>query len=155
MTCARTLLCGGALLAAGCSSQWFEVTSNNDIVRTDIVIRTEPAGATLTFDGVRQIKPTPIRLPVEYDHIETLYERQANYGSRMREGMSGFVEVLAFPVWGIASFFHYRNETRRHTYGGNIHTILAEMTGRDDAQATVTLEGEAEHPVTLKLLKSK
>ena len=140
-----------ALVAAGCTTQWYEVNSYPDIARTDLVIRTEPSGALLIFDGRREEKSSPVRLPVEYDHVETLYERQYSDGTRMREGMNPILQVLTFPVWGIASFFHYREELHRHTYGNNVHTILAAKSGYEEAEETVTLEGEAEHPVTLQL----
>jgi len=147
---------GAASLAAlgGCSSQWFQVYAHPDIARTDLVVRTEPAGATVVLvaeDGAKRQEVAPFRVPIEYDHVETMYERQNNYGSQMREGMSPVVQVLTFPVWGIASFIHFREEKRRHEYGHNKFAATAFASGRADAEETIVLEGEAEHPVTLKL----
>ncbi len=152
-----------AALAAGCNSQWFPGFSHSDIARTDVVIRTEPPGATIVMtrvdassqasspDTLRLPTPSPVRQPIEYDHVETLYERQNNYGAQMREGMHPVVQVLTFPVWAVASFFHFREEKHRHEYGNNKYVVTAQMPGRDDAEQSIVLEGEAEHPVLLKL----
>ena len=142
-------------LAAGCSSQWYAGNSKRDIARTDVIIHTQPEGATVVFDGHAQPEPSPIKIPVEYDHVETVWERQSNYGTRMLDGMNPIVAVLTFPVWAVASFFHYREDTRRHEYGGNSHVISAYIPGRDEAQETITLEGEAQVTVNLSLPLSK
>jgi hypothetical protein len=44
---------------------------------------------------------------------------------------------------------------KRHEYGGNIHTISTFLPGYDDTSQTITLEGEADHPVDITLVKSK
>lgn len=147
----RRVLPAAALLAAGCSSQWYPGVQHSDVARTDVVIHTVPEGATIEFGGRRQSAPSPIRVPVNYDHTVTMYERQSNHGASMREGMSPVVQVLTFPVWAIASFFHYREEMKRHEYGGNVHEIVARLAGYAEARQTVRLEGEAEVPVTLTL----
>jgi hypothetical protein len=88
---------------------------------------------------------------VNYNHVETVWERQTNAGITMREGMSPVVKVLTFPVWAIASIFHSSEEIRRHEYGNNVHTVTAYCPGHDEAQETIKLEGEAEHEVRLVL----
>lgn len=144
-----------AVLAAGCSSQWYPGFSKADVARTDVIVRTEPEGATVLFNGVVQKQVSPIRIPVDYDHVETVYERQTNAGLAMREGMSPLAQVLTFPVWAVASFFHYSEDVRRHEYGNNVHTVSAYAPGRDEVQETIRLEGEAEREVRLVLPVSK
>ena len=151
------------LVAGGCSSQWYPGYAHPNIARTDVVIRTEPSGATIVMTRVgesgqpwtvesRKLQSvSPVRQPIEYDHVETLYERQQNYGADMREGMHPVLQVLTFPVWAVASFFHFRQEKRRHEYGNNKFVVMAYLPDREDAEETIVLEGEAEHPVLLKL----
>jgi len=152
-----------AALACGCSSQWYAGAEHSDIARTDVVIRTEPTGAKLVmtrFNSADSTTPlevkelpghSPVNQPIEYDHTDTLYERQSNYGAHMREDMSTVVQILTFPVWAVASFFHYRDEKHRHQYGNNAFTVSAHLPGRENAEVKVVLEGEAEHPVLLLL----
>jgi hypothetical protein len=152
-----------AALACGCSSQWFEGYEHSDIAHTDVVIRTEPSGAQIymtllespnthttvearLLDGL-----SPVRQPIEYDHVDTLWERQQNYGSNMREQMGTIAQILTFPVWAVASLFHYREEKHRHEYGSNTFLVTAHVKGREDAETTIVLEGEAEKRVLLKL----
>ena len=150
----RALACL-ALLAAGCSSQWYPGVTHSDIARTEIVIRSDPTGAVITFDGRQQPSPAPIRIPVEYSHSDTLYERQSNHGAAMRESMAWPFQILTFPVWMVASFFHFKEELRRHEYGGNVHVIDAHLPGYDDERVNITLEGQGELPVDVKMAKSK
>ncbi len=149
------VLASAAILAAGCSSQWYPGFAKADVAHTDVVVRTEPAGATVLFNGVEQSAKSPIRIPVKYNHVETVWVRQTNAGITMREGMSPLVQVLTFPVWLVASFFHSAEEIRRHEYGGNVHTVGAYSAGHDETQETIKLEGEAEHEVRLVLPKTK
>jgi hypothetical protein len=144
-----------ATLAAGCTSQWYPGVSHHDIARTDVVISSEPAGASLEFDGKKLEAPAPVRLPVEYTHTETQYERQSNYGISMRKDMSTPVAILTFPIWAVASLFHYKEQLRRHDYGGNVHVITAFVHGYDEGREEIKLEGEAEKVVTFKLVKSR
>jgi hypothetical protein len=144
-----------ALLAAGCTSQWYEGPSTRDVVLTDVVIHTEPEGADILVDDVKQTARSPIRLPVRYDHTATIWERQTNAGRQMREDMGPVMTILTCPVWLVASLFHEKEELLRHTYEGNVHNVTALMPGRDQADLTVTLKGEAEKVVTLKLVPSK
>jgi hypothetical protein len=144
-----------ALAAAGCTSQWYEGPSTRDVVTTDVVVHTEPEGATILFNGKEQKAPSPIRVPVRYDHTTTMWERQTNAGESMREGMGTLTTILTFPIWGIASFFHSKEEVLRHTYEGGTHQVTALLPGYDQADETVTLKGEAEKTVTIPLVKSK
>lgn len=143
------------LLLGGCRSQWYPGVAHHDIVRTNVLIRTEPPGARIRFNGKEMSAPSPIRVPVDYDHYETMYERQTNAGADMREGQSTLTQVVTAPVWLAASAVHHGEEVRRHEYAGNQHEISAWLPGYEEAVVTVTLEGEAEHPVTLKLERTK
>jgi len=148
-------LAGVAAMAAGCQSQWVGGMTRTDIARTDVIIKTTPPGALIFFNDKKQSAPAPIRIPVEYTHVVTVYDRQNNYGAHMREGMSTVVTVLTFPVWAVASLFHYDEQMLRHEYGGNTHTITTYLAGYDDTAQTITLEGEADHPVDITLVRSK
>jgi hypothetical protein len=150
---AAFLVAAVALSAAGCQSQWVPGVRREDIARTDVVVTTTPAGATIFFNDKKMIAPSPIRIPVEYTHAETMWERQSNYGARMREDMSTVVTVLTFPVWGIASFFHFTEKRMRHEYGGNVHHITTYLPGYEDSEETITLQGEADRAVELPLVK--
>ncbi len=141
-------------LAAACTSQWYPGIEHTERVRTDVVIRSDPSGAVITFNGKQQA-PAPILIPVVYDHTETLYERQSNYGARMREDMSPVVEVLTFPIWLIPSFFHFTEQRRVHSYENNKHVVSAYLEGYDEAVQEITLEGQERFPVDVKLVKSK
>jgi len=135
---------------AACQSQWYLEVENAEVVTTEVVVRTSPAGAHVAFDGVRQGQ-APIRIPVEYFHTQQLWSRQNNQGARMREDMSTPVQILTFPVWGIASFFHYTEDARRHVYSAHRHVVSAALKGRQEASRDVVLEGEAEYVVDLEL----
>ncbi len=151
MRSAAPLTLVAAAVAGGCTSQWFPGYAHPDIAKTDLVIHTEPTGATLLMDGTKLGKPAPVRLPIEYAHVDTLYERQSNYGVQMREDMGPVLTVLTFPVWLVASFFHFTEQKHRHTYGHNTFVVTAYAPGREDAEITVVLEGEAEKQIVLKL----
>ena len=144
-----------ALLAAGCTSQWYEGPSTRDSVLTNVVIHTDPEGAEILVNDVKQKAKSPIRLPVRYDHIATIWERQTNAGRQMRDGMGPVLTILTFPVWMVASLFHEKEELVRHTYEGNVHDVTALMPDRDQADVTVTLQGEAEKVLTIPLVLSK
>jgi hypothetical protein len=139
-----------ALALAGCQTQWFLEGETSDIVETRVRVDTDPAGAWVSFNGVAQAK-APVIIPVLYDHTEQLWARQSNEGARMRDGMSTVVQIVTFPVWAVASLFHFREDKRRHVYGGNQHTVSAAMRGRLEAYQALELEGEAEVEVRLVL----
>ena len=149
------LVLGAALLAAGCTSQWYEGPSTRDTVTTNVVVHTEPEGAVILVNDVQQKAASPIRIPVRYDHFATMWERQTNAGQQMRAGMGPVLKILTCPVWLIASVFHEKEEILRHTYEGNVLNVTALMPGRDQADATLTLKGEAEKTLTLPLVPSK
>lgn len=144
-----------ALLAAGCTSQWYEGPATEDYVTTNVVIHTDPEGAEILFNDVVQKAKSPLRIPVRYGHAATIWERQTNAGTKMREGMGPVLTVITFPVWLVASVFHQKEEIVRHTYEDNVHTVTALMPGRDQADQTLTLKGEAEMTVNLPLVKSR
>jgi hypothetical protein len=144
-----------ALFAAGCTSQWYEGPSTRDSVTTNVVVHTEPEGAVIVVNDVQQRANSPIRIPVRYDHFATTWERQTNAGQQMRAEMGPVMKILTCPVWLVASVFHEKEEILRHTYEGNVLTVTALMPGRDQADATVTLKGEAETSLTLTLVPSK
>lgn len=155
MKLVRLAIVLSAVSLASCTSQWYPGSAVRDIAKSDIVIRSEPPGATILFNGKRQPSPAPIRIPVEYSHSETLYERQTNSGVAMRESMGPVLSIVLFPVWMVASLFHYKEDVRRHEYGGNHHVIDAHLLGYDDLREEITLEGQSEFPVTLTLTKSR
>ena len=142
------------LLLAGCQSQWFLVTQRNDLVTTDLLVRTEPTGAPVSFNGV-EMERAPFRLPVEYDHEEKLYERQTNVGAQLREDWGTVGTIIGFPIWGPASAFHRTEERRVHVYGRNRHVISASLGGYDEAWQELVLEGEDEIEVSLELKRSE
>jgi hypothetical protein len=160
---ARAAALAALLVAGGCSSQWYPGYAHPTIARTDVIVRTEPSGAEIYMSHleesgygvaseVRKLpSPSPVRQPIDYDHVETQYQRQSNYGAKIREDMHPVLQVLTFPVWAVASFFHFREEKRRHEYGNNKFIVTAYMPGREQADKTIVLEGEAEHPVFLEL----
>lgn len=130
--------CAAAAALGGCHSQWYQEGSRTEIVRTDVVVRTEPAGATVYFNGKRMDR-APVRIPVEYDHTIEQWVRQSN----------------ASPSWSpTAILTHAKEEMKRHVYEGNRHKVTASMDGYDDATSDLLLEGEAEVDVVLKLSRS-
>lgn len=155
MSAAKLLSAVCALALAGCSSQWYPGNEVHDIARTDLYIESEPSNATVVFDGKTLPETTPLLMPIEYDHTITQYERQTNAGQAMRESMSLPVAIIATPVWLIASFFHSKETMKRHQYGGNKHVVSAYLPGHDDAQETITLEGEAKKTLRFVLPVSK
>jgi hypothetical protein len=146
---------GAALLAAGCTSQWYEGPKTEDSVTTNVVIRTVPEGATIVFDDQELSARTPMRIPVRYDHAATTWERQTNAGQQMRDGMGPVLTIITCPIWLVASVFHEKEEVLRHTYEGNVHTVTALLPGHDQADENLTLKGEAEKTVTITLVPSK
>lgn len=141
-----------ALAAAGCRSQWYMTVEHSEIVRTDVVVRTEPTGATVAFDG-RVQDTAPLRIPVDYEHSTQQWERQTNAGAAIRENTGIIGTILLFPIWIPASFFHTREEAKRHVYGANRHVVAARLQGFDDAEQAIELGGEAQVEVVLKLTK--
>ena len=142
----------GALLLTGCKSQWYQQHEVHNLVTTEVMLRSEPPGATIQWENV-SIGKTPARLPVEYDHTEQLWTRQVNQGELMREDMGPVVKVLTFPIWGIASFFHTTQDRRRHVYGGNEFTVRMTLPGYQDAERQVQLQGEDEVDISMRLEK--
>jgi hypothetical protein len=155
MRAARGTLLALPLLAAGCQTQWYSVGTTRDVVRTDVVIRTRPPGAEIRFDDKLMSAKSPIRIPVEYDHAETLYERQTNYGADLREDKGTLAQVLLAPLWIPMSLFHHRQELRRHEYGGHLHTVAASLEGYAPTSAAITLDGESERTVQFDLVRAK
>ncbi|MCE9636194.1 MAG: hypothetical protein K8T90_10870 [Planctomycetes bacterium] len=143
-------LCAAA--TAGCQSQWYMTVEHAEVVRTDVVVRTEPTGATVSFDG-RVQDAAPLRIPVDYEHSTQQWERQTNAGARMRESTGVIGTILLFPIWLPASFFHSREEMKRHVYGLNRHVVSAQMQGYEAAEQQIELEGEAQVEVSLKLTR--
>jgi hypothetical protein len=120
-----------ALGAAGCQSQWYLGPQQHDLVTTNVLVRTEPPGAFVAFNGVEQAK-APVRIPVEYNHVEQMWTRQTN----------------------TLLLFHHAEDRRRHVYGENRHTVSAHLPGHDDAEQVLVLEGEDEIEVLLRLQPS-
>lgn len=141
-----------ALLAAGCQSQWVQENEHSEIVRTDLLVRTEPTGA-LVFLNRRRMDAAPVRIPIEYEHVTQQWFRQSNYGAQLRESWGPVGTILGFPIWLPASFFHGTQEMKRHVYASNVHVVAAELEGYYRAEATVELHGEEQKDVTLTLTR--
>ena len=146
----RVFALAGALLLTGCQSQWIFQHKVDNLITTDVLIQSDPAGGSIQWDNVG-IGRTPVRLPVEYYHSEQLWSRQSNYGASMRQDMGAIVTVLTFPVWAIASIGHFTEDRRRHVYGNNRFTVKVEKTGYTPTERTVELEGEDEVSVSVRL----
>lgn len=142
-------LAAAGTAAAGCQSQWYLQQEHEQIVRTEVLVRTEPSGATVWFDKTR-IDTSPVVIPVEYAYTTEQWERQTNMGAVYREQWGIVGTILLFPIWIPASFFHTREEMKRHVYAGNRHEIRA-TTQAAEASQTVELAGEARIEVTLTL----
>lgn len=147
---ARFVKVTGLLLLSACQSQYYLQHDESEIVTTNVLVETAPTGAWVAFDGVRQAK-SPVRIPVEYTHTEQLWSRQSNHGAKMREEWSTVGVILGFPIWGVASFFHYKEDVRRHVYSNNHHEVTATMKGRQEHTRTLDLNGEEEIRVELEL----
>ena len=138
-----------ALTATGCQSQWYLQQEHEQVVRTEVLVRTDPTGATVWFDKTR-IDTSPVVIPVEYAYTTEQGERQTNVGAQMREDLGIVGTILLFPIWIPASFFHTRDEMKRHVYGSNRHVISA-RTDAAQAEQTIELAGETRVEVTIAL----
>lgn len=139
-----------ATAAGGCQSQWFYETAHSEVVRTDVVVRTSPTGALVFLNGTR-MDTAPIRIPVAYEHVTEQWFRQSNYGARIRESTGVWGTILLFPIWLPASLIHGTQEMKRHVYNGGRLSIAARMDGREPADRTIDIQGEAEVEVLLEL----
>ena len=139
-----------AVATPGCAAPWYRQGDSKYIVLTYVVADTDPPGAMVTFDGV-QMDRAPVRIPVEYDHVEEHWARQSNYGVKIREDTGTLGTILLFPIWIPASIVQFREDLVRHTYGGNRHTVAAWADGHLDASQEITLEGEEQVDVNLHL----
>ncbi|MCG3134403.1 MAG: hypothetical protein HMLKMBBP_01709 [Planctomycetes bacterium] len=145
---ARALLLAVPFAASACQTPWVEDGRAEDVVETNVVIRSEPSGAMIHFNGKRQ-DAAPIRIPVRYPHVTEQWARSSNFGASIREGTGVVGTILLLPIWIPASFVQYRETIKRHRYGGNVHVIRATFADRTEREETVTLDGEAEVTVTL------
>jgi hypothetical protein len=141
----------GLLCLPACQTQFFLQHDQSDLVTTNVLVESVPTGGWVSFDGVGQAA-APVRIPVQYTHTEQVWSRQTNHGASMRENWSTVGVVLGFPIWGIASFFHYTETVRRHVYSGNRHEVTATMKGRSERTRTLELQGEDEIRVELELV---
>lgn len=137
-----------AVLAAGCQTSWVMDDARQETVETQVVIRSEPTGAMIRFNGRKQ-DAAPIRIPVRYTHQTEQWARSSNYGASIRESTGIVGTLLLIPVWLPASFVQFRDQMKRHTYGGNEHVVLGTFADGSESERTVKLEGEAEVTVTL------
>ena len=135
------LAAAGALLLAGCQSQYYLQNESANLLTTDVVIHTEPSGADIRWNDVA-IGKSPLKMPVEYDHVEQVWTRQQNVGARLREDWGTFGTIVGFPIWIPASFFHETQDIRKHVYGHNEFEVTPRMRGYADEYRKVKLEGE-------------
>ncbi len=140
------LTAAAALLLGGCQSQWYLQYETKDLVTTDVFVRSVPTGANITWNGV-DLGPTPLKMPVEYTHVEQLWTRQTNKGAQMREAGSGW-NPLSVP----ASVIHETQDRRRHVYKGNRFDVSAAASGHRDEMRPVVLEGEDELEIIFELV---
>lgn len=138
--------------ATGCQTPWILEEERPELVRTDVRIESGPPGAMVSLNGVQQDR-APLIIPIEYHHVEQLWARQNNAGAAMREDWPVWAQVIGFPVWGIASFFHFAEENRRHVYGANRHVVSAYLRDHRETIREITLEGEDSVTVDLVLEK--
>ena len=141
-----------AVALTGCQSQWYLQNESHNLLTTDVFVNTEPQGAEIRWDDV-SIGPAPLRMPVEYDHVEQLWTRQNNVGARMREDWGTFGTIVGFIIWIPASLFHETEDRRVHVYGHNEFEVTARMRGYNDEYQDVKIEGEDEVHVRLRLDK--
>jgi hypothetical protein len=146
------LAAAAALTLAGCQSQYYLQNESHNLLTTDVIVRTEPSGAEIRWNDV-SIGKSPLKMPVEYDHVEELWTRQTNVGARLREDWGTFGTIIGFPIWIPASFFHETEDVRRHKYGNNEFEITARMRGHNDEYRTIKIEGEEELEVRMVLDK--
>ncbi len=141
-----------ALALAGCQSQWYLQNESDNLLTTDVVIRTEPPGAEVRWNDV-PLGTSPLRMPVEYDHVEQLWSRQTNIGARLREDWGTWGTIIGFPIWIPASLIHETEDRRVHIYGHNQFDVTGRLRGYENAYRKVALEGEDEVEVRLVLRK--
>jgi len=153
MTLRRTLSAAAAVLVlglAGCRSQWYLQNEAHDLLTTDVVIRSYPTGADIRWDGV-SLGPAPLRMPVEYDHVEQLWARQGSVGRRWCEEWGTFGAIIGFPIWVPAMLFHETEDRRVHVYGHNEFEVSARLAGHNEAWRNVKLQGEDSVNVRIRL----
>jgi hypothetical protein len=116
------------LLLAGCTtSDWrFVRTRPADRLTTNVTVRTEPSDAEVSLNG-NYLGESPIRVPVMYPVEIKVYERRV---------------AVPFP----------KVESRDlKTYVFNVFTFTAYKTGYHEGSAEVTLRGNEEREITIKL----
>jgi hypothetical protein len=121
-----------------------------EVVRTDVVVRTEPNGAMVSLNG-QQMDAAPVRIPVEYEHVTQQWLRQSNYGASIRSGLDTFWTIVLFPVWAPASLIHGEQEMKRHVYNGQRHVVTAWARGFEPEDREIVLDGEDQVDVLLTL----
>jgi hypothetical protein len=128
----QLLVVAAALLflmsVAGCTtSDWkFVRTRPADRLTTNVTVRTDPPGAEVSLNG-DYLGESPIRVPVMYPVEIKVYERRV---------------AVPFP----------KVESRDlKTYVFNVFTFTAYRTGYHEGRAEVTLRGNEEREITIKL----
>jgi hypothetical protein len=139
-----------ALLLAGCQSQWIQQGEHSEVVRTELLVRTEPTGAMVSLNRTK-MDVAPVRIPIEYEHVTEQWFRQSNYGEHLRDSTGVVGTILLFPIWLPASLFHGKQEMKRHVYASNLHTVKAQLDGYYPAEQQVELKGEEQVDVLLAL----
>jgi hypothetical protein len=132
-----------ALASAGCKSQWYQVSAEDERVVTHLEVRSVPSGAMIFLNDA-QMDTTPVRIPMAYPHEVSLWERQTNVGNRIRESTGVLGTIFLFPIWIPASLVHQREELKRHDYGFNVHKLRARFGDGSELEREIRLEGEAE-----------
>lgn len=115
--------------AVGCtSSRWQYVRNRPDqTATTGVTVRTDPTGAEVSING-EYCGESPVRVPVMYPVEIKVYERR---------------NAVPYP--------HVESKELK-TYVRNVFTFTAIKTGYREGKAEVTLLGNEEREITIKLI---
>ena len=115
--------------AVGCtSSRWQYVRARPDqTTTTNVTVRTDPTGAEVSING-QYCGDSPVRVPVMYPVEIKVYERR---------------NVVPYP---------HIDSKELKTYVQNVFTFTAVRTGYRETRAEVTLLGNEEREITIKLV---
>ncbi len=132
MNCNRRIGVAAGLLfllfASGCAvGRWQYVRNRPDeTFRTKVTVHTEPTGAEVSIDGT-YLGESPVCVPVMYPLEIKIYERRIG---------------LPYP--------HVESKQLK-TYVKNVFHFTAIKTGYREGRAQVTLRGNEEREITIKL----
>jgi hypothetical protein len=120
-------------LAGGCTTHgnWNFVRQRpNEKVTTDVIVRTEPTGAEVSINGTL-LGEAPVKVPVMYIEEVKVYQRR-----------------VLVPVPDV-------EQRELRSWLSNEFDFTAFKTGYKEGRAHVTLRGEEEREITIKLEPKK